>query len=80
MVHQPFPYSQTADQLLGPTLATETLLEKHAITVDCETLHRWMVADGPPVLLYLAAADGARYRSEPKGLRRDGPPAYNRIT
>jgi hypothetical protein len=30
----------------GPTLATEMLLEKHAITVGRETLRRWMVADG----------------------------------
>jgi hypothetical protein len=30
----------------GPTLATELLLEKHAIKVGRETLRRWMVADG----------------------------------
>src|SRR5260370_28852472 len=30
----------------GATLATEMLLEKHAITVGRETLRRWMVADG----------------------------------
>ena len=30
----------------GPTLATEMLLEKHAIKVGRETLRRWMVADG----------------------------------
>src|SRR5713226_4357547 len=30
----------------GPTLATELLLEKHAIKVCRETLRRWMVADG----------------------------------
>lgn len=30
----------------GPTLATEVLLEKHAIKVGRETLRRWMVADG----------------------------------
>ncbi len=30
----------------GPTLATEVLLEKHAITIGRETLRRWMVADG----------------------------------
>jgi hypothetical protein len=30
----------------GPTLATEVLVEKHAIRVGRETLRRWMVADG----------------------------------
>ena len=30
----------------GSTLATEVLLEKHAIRVGRETLRRWMVADG----------------------------------
>jgi hypothetical protein len=30
----------------GPTLATEMLIEKHAIKVGRETLRRWLVADG----------------------------------
>jgi hypothetical protein len=31
---------------VGPTLATELLLEKHSLKIGRETLPRWMVADG----------------------------------
>jgi hypothetical protein len=30
----------------GPTLAAEVLAEKHGIRLGCETLRRWMMAEG----------------------------------
>src|SRR6266851_2784620 len=57
----------------GPTLATELLLEKHAIKVGRETLRRWMVADG----LWLSRKQGYGNDSRqngPFGLRGSNSP------
>ena len=39
-------YSGTAETRFGPTLAAEHLASEDGITVDHETLRRWMLADG----------------------------------
>ena len=39
-------YSGTIDERFGPTLAAEHLASEDGLTVDHETLRRWMLADG----------------------------------
>src|SRR5262245_34639413 len=39
-------YSGAVDERFGPTLAAEHLLSEDGITVDHETLRRWMLAAG----------------------------------
>jgi transposase len=39
-------YSGASDERFGPTLAAEHLASEDGLTVDHETLRRWMVADG----------------------------------
>jgi transposase len=39
-------YSGTSDERFGPTLAAEHLASEDGLTVDHETLRRWMLADG----------------------------------
>ena len=39
-------YSGEADERFGPTLAAEHLADEHGLTVDAETLRRWMLSEG----------------------------------
>jgi transposase len=39
-------YSGTAEERFGPTLAAEHLASEDGVTIDAETLRRWMLAEG----------------------------------
>jgi len=45
----------------GPTLASEMLLEYHGFKVGRETLHQWMIEDGP----WLSRKQNAELQPEP---------------